>query len=493
MLHVLMENVPDWIFFKDAESRIVRSNRAHAQLLGFDDPGEVVGKTDFDLFPRKDAQRFYDEEQRMLQADQPVIARLGQTPSKDGEVLWVSETKIPLKDETGQVIGLVGISRNVTEIKRAEETLKEAHAEIENRVEERTAELQREVAERKRAEAALVREGELLQALLDNSPDYIFFKDRKSHFIKTNKAHAQDLLGLDDSQEVIGKTDFELFSQDEAQRFYEEEQSIMETGQPVIGREWSLHSSTTGERVWLSEHKVPIRDETGQVIGLVGISRDVTQFKQATAERERLLSTLERRSVQLQAAAKVSSVTSSILDPNELIQRVVELIRERFDLYYVGLFLVDQTGGRAGKWAVLRAGTGEMGRKMVKQRHELRVSEGHSTVGDCIATGEARVEQDVGKVAVNRRNPLLPNMRSELALPLISHGEAIGALNVQATERLAFTDEDISILQTIAGQVANAIENTRLYKQTEEALKELETIHRSHVRRSWNSYLKRSG
>lgn len=491
MLHVLMENVPDWIFFKDAESRIVRTNRAHAQLLGFDDPQDVVGKTDFDLFPGKDAQRYYDEEQEMLQSGQSVVARLGQTPSRDGEVFWVSETKIPLKDETGRVIGLVGISRDVTDIKRAEETLKEAHAEIEKQVEERTAELKREVAERKRAEAALAHESDLLQALLDNSPDYIFFKDRESRFIMTNDAHAQQLLGLDSAREAIGKTDFDLFSQAEAQKFYEEEQKIMETGQPVLDREWSLHSSTTGGLVWLSEHKVPIRDETGQVIGLLGTSRDVTQLKRAETEREQLFTALERRSVQLQAAAEVSSVVSSMLDPRELIQRVVELIRERFDLYYVGLFLVDQTSGRAGKWAVLRADTGEAGRKMAGQGHELRVNEGHSMVGECIATGEAHVEQDVRTAAVHCRNPLLPNTRSELALPLISRGEAIGALTVQSAEPLAFTDEDISILQTMAGQLANAIENTRLYKQTEDALKELETIHRSYIRQSWDSYFKR--
>lgn len=487
MLHVLMENVPDWIFFKDAKSRIVRSNRAHAQLLGFDDPQEVVGKTDFDLFPSEDAQRFYDEEQEMLQSGLPVVARLGQTPGKDGEVLWVSETKIPLKDETGQVVGLVGISRDVTEIKRAEETQKEAHAEIEKQVEERTAELKQEIAERERAEEALAYERDLLQALMDNSPDYLFFKDRESRFIRTNKAHAQLLLGLSNPQEAVGKTDFDLFpgKEEDTQKFYDEEQMIMETRQPVIAREWHVPSTTTGEIVWLSEHKIPLTDRTGQVVGLLGLGRDITERKQAEEA-------LERRAVQLQAAADISSMASSVLDPNELIQRVVELIRERFDLYYVGLFLVDQTD-EAYKWAVLRAGTGEAGRKMVKQRHELRVSEGHSMVGECIAAGEARVEQDVSKAAVHSRNPLLPDTRSELALPLISHGEVIGALTVQSAEPLAFTEEDISILQTMAGQVANAIENTRLYEQTKDALKELETINHSYIRQSWDSYLKRSG
>jgi rsbT co-antagonist protein RsbR len=193
------------------------------------------------------------------------------------------------------VIGLVGISRDVTEIKRAEETLKEAHAEIEKQVEERTAELEREVAERTRAEASLAHESDLLQALLDNSPDYIFFKDRESRFVKTNKTHAQVLMGLDSPQEAVGKTDFDLFLREEAQRFYDEEQKIMDTGQPMVAREWSLTSSTTNELVWLSEHKLPIRDETGRVIGLVGISRDITKLKRVEEALKEARAELEQQ------------------------------------------------------------------------------------------------------------------------------------------------------------------------------------------------------
>jgi len=309
MLHALMENVPDWIFFKDAESRIVRGNRAHAQLLGFDDPQEIVGKTDFDLFPSKDAQRFYDEEQKMLQSDQPVVARLGQTPSRDGEVLWVSETKIPLKDATGRVIGLVGISRNVTEIKQAEEVLKEARAEIEKQVEERTAELKQEIAERKRTEAALARESELLQALLDNSPDYIFFKDRKSRFIRTNKTHAQNLLGISDPREVVGKTDFDLYPEEEenTQRFYDEEQRLMESGEPVVSREWMVPSQATGEEVWLSEHKIPILGETGEIVGLVCIGRDITAHKRAEERLQRYAVELEQANEEIKQFAYIVS------------------------------------------------------------------------------------------------------------------------------------------------------------------------------------------
>jgi len=131
LLHLHMDNIPDWIFFKDAKSRFTRINRAHAHLLGIADPKEAVGKTDFDFFPGEVAQRFYEEEQKVIRSGRPVVARVGQTPSRDGEMLWVSETKVPLHNEKGEVVGLVGISRAITELKRAEEELKEARNHFE--------------------------------------------------------------------------------------------------------------------------------------------------------------------------------------------------------------------------------------------------------------------------------------------------------------------------------------------------------------------------
>ena len=343
------------------------------------------------------------------------------------------------------------------------------------------------------AKMSPMNEQHLLNALLENSPDYIFFKDRQSRFIITNNAHARLLLGLNNAQEAVGKTDFDLFKREEAQKFYDEEQRIMETGQPVIAREWPLHSSTTGQEVWLSEHKLPIRDETGQATILLGISRDVTQLKQSEAERERLLTMLEHRSVQLQIAADVSAVANSMLDPEELIQKGIDLIRERFDLYYVGLFLVDRTSGlhhRPGEWANLQAGTGEVGSKMVKQGHRLKVGS-NSMIGQCIAGGEARIALDVGEEAVHFENPLLPETRSELALPLVTRGKPIGALTIQSSQKAAFTEGDIAAFQTVGNQLANAIENAHLFKETERALKELETLHRSYIRQSWGDYPKR--
>ncbi len=201
-------------------------------------------------------------------------------------------------------------------------------------------------------------------------------------------------------------------------------------------------------------------------------ARLYTAVQRELTERERLLADLERRSSQLQTAAEVSHAASSTLDPDELIQQVVDLARDRFDLYYAGLFLVD-TGASEGEptWAILQAGTGEAGQKMLEQGHKLKIG-GSSMIGWCAANKQARIALDVGEEAVRFDNPLLPKTRSELALPLVSRGEVIGALTIQSTQEAAFSDEDIAVLQTMADQLANAIVNARLYEQAQQEIAE---------------------
>jgi signal transduction histidine kinase/DNA-binding LacI/PurR family transcriptional regulator len=196
----------------------------------------------------------------------------------------------------------------------------------------------------------------------------------------------------------------------------------------------------------------------------------------------RLVQQAGGRALQLQTAAEVSSAAGGVLDPDRLIQQVVDLARERFDLYYAGLFLVDAdspdgepvsepAGSPRQRWAVLRAGTGEAGRQMMEQGHKLEVG-GSSIVGQSIATGEALVALGVGAEAVRFDNPLLPETRSELALPLISRGQVIGALTIQSIQETAFGDDDVAVLQTMAGQLANAIVNARLYGQAQQEIAE---------------------
>jgi signal transduction histidine kinase len=207
-----------------------------------------------------------------------------------------------------------------------------------------------------------------------------------------------------------------------------------------------------------------------QVAVAIENARLYEEVEEELAERELLLDALQHLSTQLQTAAEVSKAVSTILDPGELMDQVVGLIQERFDFYYVGLFLVDE----AGEYAVLKAGTGEAGRQMLAEGHRLEVG-GSSMVGQCTAHAEARIAMGLGEKVIRFDNPLLPETRSEAALPLITHGQwCVGALTVQSVEEDAFLQEDIVALQTIADQLAIAIENARLYNQVQRHASELE-------------------
>ncbi len=201
-----------------------------------------------------------------------------------------------------------------------------------------------------------------------------------------------------------------------------------------------------------------------------------------------VIGSLERRVAErtrgLRAAAEVSRATTSVLDPDELLRQVVDLARERFNLYYVGLFLMDEER----RFAVLRAGTGEAGQIMLAQGHRLEIG-GESMIGQCVARAEARIALDVGEEAIRFDNPLLPETRSEMALPLRSRGQVIGAMTVQSVEEAAFDEADIAVLQTMADQVAVAIDNARLFAETRAALAEMEATHRRYLGQAWAEYL----
>lgn len=204
---------------------------------------------------------------------------------------------------------------------------------------------------------------------------------------------------------------------------------------------------------------------------IVELQQEIAERKRVEAERAELLHALQHRSTLLQTAAEVSKSASMILDPKTLIDQTVHLIRERFDLYYVGLFLLDESG----EYAVLSAGTGEAFDKMLEVGHKLKVN-GNSMIGWCTSRGEARVALDVGEEAIRFVNPFLPKTCSEMALPLISRGRCIGALSVQSSEPNAFLEEDVAVLQTMVDQVAIAIENVRLLEAERRRGAELEAL-----------------
>ena len=274
LLKMLMENLPDRIYFKDTQSRFIQCNRAVAKRVGVEDPKQIIGKTDFDFYSREKAEEFRLDDQRIIQTGEPLLNKTEQVTKPNGEITVSSVTKVPLRDEGGNVVGLVGISRDITDQKQAEKALRQSHDELEKRVAERTAELSHERL--------------LLRTLIDNLPDGIYAKDTAGRKTLANPADLKTLRCKTEA-EAIGKTDFDLFPQELAKQFYSDDQKVIH-GEPVINRE-EYFVDGEGQKRWLLTSKLPLCDQNGIIIGLVGIGRDITERKRAEEMlvRERLL------------------------------------------------------------------------------------------------------------------------------------------------------------------------------------------------------------
>ncbi|MCI0550255.1 MAG: PAS domain S-box protein [Anaerolineae bacterium] len=130
LLQALMDNIPDTIYFKDTASRFTRINRAQAGVLRVAALEDAIGKTDLDFQNTQLARSFYKEEQLIIQTGEPLIDRIEFNPNPDGKPRWFSATKVPIRDDNGQVTGIVGVSRNITELKQAEEAMRESEAKL---------------------------------------------------------------------------------------------------------------------------------------------------------------------------------------------------------------------------------------------------------------------------------------------------------------------------------------------------------------------------
>ena len=224
-----------------------------------------------------------------------------------------------------------------------------------------------------------------------------------------------------------------------------------------------------GRVVWVRDEATLVRLENGEPQHWLGTWTDITEQKQAEEHQAALVSAMTSRAIQLQTAAEVSRAASSTLDLERLLTTVVELIRSHFNFYYAGIFLINE----AKTFAELKAATGEAGAVMIAEGHKLATGDS-SMIGWCIVHRKARIALDVGEDAVHFRNPHLPLTRSEIALPLISRGEVIGAMTIQSELPSAFSSADVTALQTMADQIANAIVNAQLFTERAKLVNELE-------------------
>ncbi len=234
-----------------------------------------------------------------------------------------------------------------------------------------------------------------------------------------------------------------------------------------------VHSFFSGKREQLDqpEHYLQIyQQELVQRLeeNIRQLTRSVEHNQYLLQQNSVMLAMLERRNKLLEAAARVGQAVTSILDLDELLNRTVDIICSEFDLYYSGIFLVAPDG----QWADLRAGYGKAGAQMLARSFRLRIDE-NSMIGQAILRQQAQIALALDGETPHFKNPYLPDTRSEIALPLAIEKRVLGALTVQSSQSNAFSQEDITSLQSMADQVAIAINNARLMQELDAANAEL--------------------
>jgi PAS domain S-box-containing protein len=604
LLRTLIDNVPDYIYIKDVDSRFILVNPATAHLLGVKAIEEVIGKTDADFFPPKLARQFRADEQALMRSGQPLLNHEERAiDQKTGKPVWNLTTKVPLRDPQGKVIGLVGINRDITTYKETEKALQAAsEAELRQRrmagslseaTNILTSSLDRETVLAKIMEqlrqvvnfdsgAVFLREGQdlvlssgvgvtdeyigfrvslssdlveaqvfnqkqplviedvrleprwpiwseddpirgwmavplligqeaigiltadshqagmyneqdaqvlqtfanqvaaaienarlfqevqrerqLLRTLIDHLPDtHIFIKDTSNRFVITNLAHLQ-ISGFKTAEEIIGKTDFDLFPHELAEQYYTDEQVVMQSGQPMLNRVEPVLDQA-GKTRWYLTSKFPLRDEQEAVIGIVGLSLDITERRRLEQQIQGSLARLTR---QIQAITEVAQRISGTLTLNDLFQQVVDLMQTQFGYYHAQIYTMVEGD------MMLQAGTGEIGRRLKERGHNIPLSAEQSLVVRAVWEGEPVLVPDVSQEPTWLPNPLLPETKAELAVPITLGAEVLGVLDVQSDELGGLNEEDRLLLIGLCGQIAIAIETRKAEAERAKLLAEVE-------------------
>jgi PAS domain S-box-containing protein len=253
LLRALLDHIPDRIYFKDVQSRFLRCSQSLARRLGVEDPKAVIGKTDFDFHPREMAQEFFNDEQRILLTGQPIINKLERQMDPEGKEIWASVTKVPIYSRAGTVTGLIGLSRDITQLKQAEQALRRAE--------------------------------EKYRTIYENSVEGIFQTKPDGHFITANPALAR-IYGYESPEELVtALTDIEhqLYvdpaRRDEFSRLMRQEGEVSGFESQVFRRDKSI--------IWISESARNVKDAAGNTLYYEGIVEDITGRKQADLEREK--------------------------------------------------------------------------------------------------------------------------------------------------------------------------------------------------------------
>lgn len=415
----------------DLQTKIVYANEALVKIFSEENTDSVIGRKLVEYYPERLKNTFsqeilHDVMQKDVWTGEIEIA------SKTGKETSTINNLFLVKDDNGDPLFIANVVTDITGQKQAAQALQDAEFKY--------------------------------RSIFENSTEGIFQTTFDGHYLSANPALAT-IYGYDTPEELIhaiNNIEKQLYVNPNRR---EEFVQVMDKQDVVYQFESAIHRKD-GNIIWISENARAVRDDQGKLLFYEGAVKDITELKKAEE-------TLRRRNEYLATAAEVSRLISSTLDLPTLFERTVSLIQSRFKYYHVAVFTVDETGFNA----TLREATGDAGNEMKRNQHFLPVGS-KSIIGHVTGNGETLVANNTATDLTHRPNPLLPDTLAEAGIPLKIGTRVIGALDIQSTEINSFHEEDISVLQTLADQIAVAIDNARSYELAQKAVTEIRELDR---------------
>jgi PAS domain S-box-containing protein len=364
---------------------------------------------------------------------------------KDGQPRWVSVWFRIEKDEQGRIIKLYGVNQDIHERKQAEQTVRESE-------------------QRFRGMAGAMVDG---LAIIEGR-EVVYINDRLCEMTGYSR------------EELSRKSSTDYAAPEEKERLAQAAAHARQSGAPLTELSfWIVRKD--GQRRYLHNRYAVLSGPENQVVGRVIITTDETE---RVLLEQQVRQSLERRGYQVQLSTEISQEIAAASDLTILFERVVTLVRERLNYYHTQLLRYDPTQDAV----VLIAGYGETGAKMLSLNHRMPL--GRGLIGLAAQTGQTVLRPDLAAGDPNwQPNPLLPETKGEIAVPIKLGQQILGVLDVQSSQAGALGEDDRLLLEGLCGQIAIAIEQTRLRQEMTERLEEINTLYRSMNRQGWADFL----
>ncbi|MGE5464945.1 MAG: PAS domain S-box protein, partial [Syntrophothermus sp.] len=423
----ILDAITDMVLVKGEKSRIVWANKSFREYYGMSNEqlrdmiDAPAVEPDYTLqYIKDDAYVF--ETGNILSVPEEPVTRF------DGAVFPFETVKAPIRNENGQVYMTVGVSRDITERKKAEEVIRLAHQRAQLILE--TVTLPMVITRLADNHLTFVNQPALEitqfgyeEVINQPAPDFYYNPEERAKFVMELRARG-----------VVANMLVQLRRRD---------------GEPF----WALLSARTFD--YQGEPSI------------------LTTFADIT-DRIKAQEALARRATELSTVAQVSTTASTVLDPDKLLQTVVDVAKERFGLYHAHVYLLNESWNTL----LLASGAGEVGRQLVAEEHSIPMDAEQSLVARAARSGDVIIVNDVRSEPGFLPNPLLPDTQAEMAVPMIVGNQVLGVFDVQSGNPQGFTTEDASVYTTLASQVAVALQNARLYQEQSATVTQLRELDR---------------